>query len=99
MAELLYVPSPVMHLAHCTVRYYDFHDVCKTIKCQPPKQEVIKSALINAGYRWGGEGRRVGGGMRHPDSSHASPSRMCTAMGSQLAPWFGSEAKAEAGWG
>jgi tRNA G26 N,N-dimethylase Trm1 len=39
------------HLMGPLRRYYDLHDVCKTIKCQPPKQEVIKSALINAGYR------------------------------------------------
>eukprot|EP00195_Chlamydomonas_chlamydogama_P004170 CAMPEP_0202922836 /NCGR_PEP_ID=MMETSP1392-20130828/78133_1 /ASSEMBLY_ACC=CAM_ASM_000868 /TAXON_ID=225041 /ORGANISM="Chlamydomonas chlamydogama, Strain SAG 11-48b" /LENGTH=576 /DNA_ID=CAMNT_0049616487 /DNA_START=1623 /DNA_END=3353 /DNA_ORIENTATION=+ len=31
--------------------YYDLHDVCKTVKCQPPKSEVFRSALLNAGYR------------------------------------------------
>ena len=36
--------------------YYDLHDVCKTLKCQPPKMEVMRSALINAGYRCGGAG-------------------------------------------
>ena len=38
--------------------YYDLHDVCKTLKCQPPKMEAMRSALINAGYRCGG--RSVG---------------------------------------
>jgi tRNA (guanine26-N2/guanine27-N2)-dimethyltransferase len=34
--------------------YYDLHDVCKTLKCQSPKMEVMKSALINAGFRVSG---------------------------------------------
>lgn len=34
--------------------YYDLHDVCKTLKCQSPKMEVMKSAIINAGYRVSG---------------------------------------------
>ena len=29
--------------------YFSLHDVCKTVKCTPPKAEVLRSALINAG--------------------------------------------------
>lgn len=31
--------------------YYDLHDLCKTVKSTPPKMEVFRSAIINAGYR------------------------------------------------
>ncbi|KAG1676768.1 hypothetical protein FOA52_005057 [Chlamydomonas sp. UWO 241] len=31
--------------------YYDLHDICKTARCQPPKMEMLRSALINAGFR------------------------------------------------
>lgn len=31
--------------------YFSLHDVCKTVKCTPPKADVLRSALINAGYR------------------------------------------------
>ncbi len=30
------------------------HDICKTLRCTPPKAQVFKSALANAGYRVGG---------------------------------------------
>ena len=29
--------------------YFSLHDVCKTVKCTPPKADVLRSALINAG--------------------------------------------------
>jgi tRNA (guanine26-N2/guanine27-N2)-dimethyltransferase len=31
--------------------YYNLHDLCKTLKCTPPKTELFRSAIINAGYR------------------------------------------------
>ncbi|KAL3144470.1 hypothetical protein ABBQ32_004211 [Trebouxia sp. C0010 RCD-2024] len=31
--------------------YFSLHDVCKTVKCTPPKADVLRSALINAGFR------------------------------------------------
>lgn len=31
--------------------YYNLHDVCKTVRCQPPKFEVLRSAIIHAGFR------------------------------------------------
>eukprot|EP00955_Chlamydomonas_euryale_P058761 357202-Chlamydomonas_euryale.AAC.23 len=31
--------------------YYDYHDLCKTARCAPMRLEVLRSALINAGYR------------------------------------------------
>lgn len=34
--------------------YYNVHDVCKTVRCTPPKAEVLKSALLNAGFRVSG---------------------------------------------
>jgi tRNA (guanine26-N2/guanine27-N2)-dimethyltransferase len=32
--------------------YFSLHDVCKTIKTMPPRANVFRSALVNAGYRW-----------------------------------------------
>ena len=29
--------------------YFSLHEVCKTVKCSPPKADVLRSALINAG--------------------------------------------------
>ena len=34
--------------------YYVLHDLSKTMKCEPPKMAVFRSAIINAGYRWVG---------------------------------------------
>lgn len=31
--------------------YYNLHDICKTVRCQPPKFEVLRSAIIHAGHR------------------------------------------------
>ncbi|KAK9806734.1 hypothetical protein WJX72_000916 [[Myrmecia] bisecta] len=31
--------------------YFNVHDICKTIHCTPPRAEVLRSALVNAGYR------------------------------------------------
>ena len=33
--------------------YFSLHDVCKTVKCTPPKADVLRSALINAGESLG----------------------------------------------
>ncbi|GFH17151.1 tRNA (guanine(26)-N(2))-dimethyltransferase, partial [Haematococcus lacustris] len=35
---------------HDVPLYYDLHDLCKTVRCQPPKSEVFRSALLNAGF-------------------------------------------------
>ena len=33
--------------------YFSLHEVCKTVHCSPPRAEVFKSALLNAGvHRW-----------------------------------------------
>ncbi|KAL4859544.1 putative tRNA (guanine(26)-N(2))-dimethyltransferase 2 [Chlorella vulgaris] len=34
--------------------YFSLHDVCKTIKTMPPRANVFRSALVNAGYRVSG---------------------------------------------
>eukprot|EP00201_Polytomella_parva_P017700 CAMPEP_0175054124 /NCGR_PEP_ID=MMETSP0052_2-20121109/9323_1 /TAXON_ID=51329 ORGANISM="Polytomella parva, Strain SAG 63-3" /NCGR_SAMPLE_ID=MMETSP0052_2 /ASSEMBLY_ACC=CAM_ASM_000194 /LENGTH=534 /DNA_ID=CAMNT_0016318769 /DNA_START=180 /DNA_END=1781 /DNA_ORIENTATION=+ len=34
--------------------YYDLHDLCKTVHCQPPKKDVFRAALLNAGFRVSG---------------------------------------------
>jgi len=47
--HLSYVPWPSLFIHP---RYYDLHDVCKTVRGQSPRTEVFRSALINAGYRW-----------------------------------------------
>ncbi|KAL6754856.1 putative N2,N2-dimethylguanosine tRNA methyltransferase [Haematococcus lacustris] len=39
---------------HDVPLYYDLHDLCKTVRCQPPKSEVFRSALLNAGFRVSG---------------------------------------------
>lgn len=31
--------------------YFNLHDVCRTLHCSAPKAEIIKSAIINAGFR------------------------------------------------
>lgn len=31
--------------------YVNLHDVCKTLRCTPPRAEVLRSAIVNAGYR------------------------------------------------
>lgn len=31
--------------------YVNLHDVCKTLKCSAPRAEVLRSAIVNAGYR------------------------------------------------
>mmetsp|Transcript_18216 Transcript_18216/g.47536 ORF Transcript_18216/g.47536 Transcript_18216/m.47536 type:complete len:515 (-) Transcript_18216:135-1679(-) len=31
--------------------YVDTHNISKTLKCTPPKHEMFRSALVNAGYR------------------------------------------------
>ncbi len=35
--------------------YYNLHDLCKTVHCTSPRAELLRSALVNAGYRcaWG----------------------------------------------
>ena len=39
--------------------YYSMHEICSVLRCTPPRGELMRSALINAGYRVSG--------------SHASP--------------------------
>mmetsp|Transcript_22938 Transcript_22938/g.63658 ORF Transcript_22938/g.63658 Transcript_22938/m.63658 type:complete len:234 (-) Transcript_22938:478-1179(-) len=39
--------------------YLSTHEICKTLKCTPPRHEAFRSALVNAGYR--------------VSSSHANP--------------------------
>jgi tRNA (guanine26-N2/guanine27-N2)-dimethyltransferase len=34
--------------------YFNLHDLCKTLRCTSPRAEVLKSAIINAGYRVSG---------------------------------------------
>ncbi|PSC68820.1 putative tRNA (guanine(26)-N(2))-dimethyltransferase 2 isoform B [Micractinium conductrix] len=34
--------------------YFNLHDVCKTLRTTPPRSEVLRSALVNAGYRVSG---------------------------------------------
>ena len=29
--------------------YFSLHEVCKTVRCTPPKADVLRSAIINAG--------------------------------------------------
>lgn len=31
--------------------YVDTHNISKTLKCTPPKHEMFRSALVNAGMR------------------------------------------------
>ena len=31
--------------------YLNLHDVCKTLRCTPPRHDAFRSALVNAGYR------------------------------------------------
>ncbi|GAX81061.1 hypothetical protein CEUSTIGMA_g8496.t1 [Chlamydomonas eustigma] len=50
--------------------YYELHEMCKTLKCQPPKMEVLRSAIINAGYR--------------VSSSHANPLAVKTDAPSEV---------------
>jgi len=47
--KLACMPAPCATCVSC--RYYNIHDVCKTVKAQSPKLEVFKSAIINAGFR------------------------------------------------
>eukprot|EP00887_Chlorella_sp_A99_P005640 scaffold1.g5640.t1 len=34
--------------------YFDLHSVCKTLHCTPPRADVLRSALVNAGHRVSG---------------------------------------------
>ncbi|WIA32628.1 hypothetical protein OEZ86_003431 [Tetradesmus obliquus] len=34
--------------------YYNVHDMCRTVRCTPPRAEQLRSALINAGFRVSG---------------------------------------------
>lgn len=34
--------------------YYNVHDLCKAVRCTPPRVELLRSALVNAGYRVSG---------------------------------------------
>jgi tRNA (guanine26-N2/guanine27-N2)-dimethyltransferase len=34
--------------------YFDLHSVCKTLRCSAPRAEVMRSALLNAGFRVSG---------------------------------------------
>ncbi|KAG2433178.1 hypothetical protein HYH02_012720 [Chlamydomonas schloesseri] len=34
--------------------YYNLHDICKMVRITPPKSDVFRSALVNAGYRVSG---------------------------------------------
>lgn len=45
--------SAVEELPDCAL-YLDLHSVSSTLKCTPPRHEVFKSALLNAGYRVSG---------------------------------------------
>ena len=31
--------------------YYNLHDVAKSLKSTPPKSEVFRNAIVNAGYK------------------------------------------------
>ena len=34
--------------------YHSVHELCSTLRCTPPRGELMRSALINAGYRVSG---------------------------------------------
>lgn len=34
--------------------YFSLHDVCKTLRTTPPRSDIFRSALVNAGYRVSG---------------------------------------------
>ncbi|KAF6262188.1 N2,N2-dimethylguanosine tRNA methyltransferase-domain-containing protein [Scenedesmus sp. NREL 46B-D3] len=34
--------------------YYNVHDMCRTVRCTPPRAEQLRSAIINAGFRVSG---------------------------------------------
>ncbi len=38
--------------------YYNLHELCKAVHCSSPRAEVLRSALVNAGYRCAGWGCR-----------------------------------------
>ncbi len=40
--------------------YYNLHDLCKTVHCTAPRAELLRSAIVNAGYRWVANAALVG---------------------------------------